>query len=208
MSVIKLEKVSKSYKGKQIFHNLDLEIEQGEFLGIKGESGKGKSTLLNIIGLLEECKGKVFVEGKEIKSTDAKAVQKLLRHKIGYLFQNFALIDDLTVYENLRIVLDGYPKKKCRALILEELNKVGLGDALDKKIFQLSGGEQQRVAVVRVILHQSEIVLADEPTGSLDRNNAILIMNLLTELHRQGKTIIMVSHDDNAFLSCSRVIRL
>lgn len=208
MSLIKLENISKSYKGTKIFNNLNLEVNKGEFLGIKGESGAGKSTLLNIIGLLESCEGKVIIEGKEISSNDTNEVRKLLKKKIGYLFQNYALIDDLTVYENLKIVLEGVSKKVCRELILQELNKLGLGDILDKKIFQLSGGEQQRVAIARLILHKSEIILADEPTGSLDRKNTQIIMNLLKEFHNQGKTIIMVSHDESAISNCSRVITI
>jgi putative ABC transport system ATP-binding protein len=208
MSQIKLKNITKSFRGKKIFDNLNLEVEKGEFLGIKGESGTGKSTLLNIIGLLEECQGKVIIEGKEISCKDTKEVRKLLKNKIGYLFQNYALIDDLTVYENLKIVLEGVSKKEGRELILQELNKLGLGDILDKKIFQLSGGEQQRVAIVRLILHKSEIILADEPTGSLDRKNAQIIMNLLKEFQNQGKTIIMVTHDESAILYCSRVINL
>jgi putative ABC transport system ATP-binding protein len=208
MSLIKLENITKSYKGKQIFNNFNLEVEKGEFLGIKGESGAGKSTLLNIIGLLEECEGKVTIEGKEVSSRNTKEVRELLKNRIGYLFQNYALIDDLTVYENLKIVLEGVSKTEGRELILQELDKLGLGDVLDKKVFQLSGGEQQRVAVVRLILHKSEIILADEPTGSLDRKNAKIIMNLLKEFHNQGKTIIMVSHDESAISDCSRVINL
>lgn len=208
MSLIKLENITKSYKGKLIFNNLNLEVQKGEFLGIKGESGAGKSTLLNIMGLLEECEGKVIIEGKEVSSQDTKEIRKLLKGKIGYLFQNYALIDDLIVYENLKIVLEGISKKKGRELILQELNKLGLGDVLDKKVFQLSGGEQQRVAIARLILHKSEIILADEPTGSLDKKNAKMIMNLLKEFHNQGKTIIMVSHDESAISYCSRVIEL
>jgi len=122
--------------------------------------------------------------------------------------QNFALIDDLTVYENLKIVLNGVSKKESRKIILEELNKLGLSETIDKKIFQLSGGEQQRIAIVRLMLHKSEIILADEPTGSLDRKNGEIIMDLLKEFHKQGKTIIMVSHDENAIAYCSRVINL
>lgn len=208
MSIIKLVDINKCYKGKQIFRNFNLEVQKGEFLGIKGESGSGKSTLLNIIGLLEECDGQVIIEGKEISCRETKEVYKLLRNKIGYLFQNFALIDDLNVYENLRIVLEGNSKKAHKLLILQELEKVGLGDILDKKIFQLSGGEQQRVAIVRLILHRSEIILADEPTGSLDEKNAKNIMDLIKQFHNQGKTIIMVSHDESAFSDCSRVINL
>lgn len=208
MSLIKLEHINKSYRKKQIFNDLNLEVEKGEFLGIKGESGSGKSTLLNIIGLLEECEGRIIIEGKEINCRDTKEVRKLLKNKIGYLFQNFALIDDLNVYENLKIILNGYSKKDLRILILQELKKVALGDILDKKICQLSGGEQQRVAIVRLILQKSDIILADEPTGSLDKKNAKIILDLLKEFHNQGKTIIMVSHDENAFSNCSRVINL
>ncbi|MGE7920350.1 ABC transporter ATP-binding protein [Viridibacillus sp. NPDC093762] len=208
MSLIKLENITKSYNGHLIFNNLNLEIEKGEFLGITGKSGAGKSTLLNIIGLLEECDGNVIINGKKISYRDTKEVRKLLKNEIGYLFQNYALIDDLTVYENLRIVLDKIPQKEGRKLALQELNKLGLGDILDKKIFQLSGGEQQRVAIARLILRKSEIILADEPTGSLDQKNGKIIMNLLKEFHNQGKTIIMVSHDESAISNCSRVINL
>jgi len=208
MGQIVLEHINKSYRDKKIFEDFNLDIDQGEFIGIKGESGAGKSTLLNIIGLLEECEGNVIIEGKCMDSRKRKEVQKLLRDKMGYLFQNFALIDDWSVYENLKIVLDRNEKKKSRPLILQELEKVGLVDALDKKIFQLSGGEQQRVAVVRLILHKCDVILADEPTGSLDQENARMIMNLLKELNKQGKTIIIVSHDKEVMDDCSRVISL
>lgn len=208
MDFIKLENIYKSYGNKVIFNNFNLEVSRGEFLGIKGESGRGKSTLLNIIGLLEEYEGKVFIEDKEINYRHRKDVRNLLKNKIGYLFQNFALIDDLSVYENLKIVLDGYSKKEEKEIILNELAKVGLADSLNKKIFQLSGGEQQRVAIVRLILHKSEIILADEPTGSLDKNNGSIIVGLLKQLNNEGKTIIMVSHDEDAFIHCTRIIHL
>lgn len=208
MSFIRLENITKSYNGKYIFNNFNLEISKGDFLGIRGESGTGKSTLLNIIGLLENCEGKIFIENEEINCHDRKKVRNLLKNKIGYLFQNYALIDDLTVYDNLKIVLDNMSKKDREKIILEELNRLGLENILYKKIFQLSGGEQQRVAIVRLILHKSEIILADEPTGSLDKKNANIIMNLLKEFNKQGKTIIMVSHDENIFSNCSRIVNL
>lgn len=208
MEIIKLEHINKAYRDKQIFHDLNLEVHKGEFIGIKGKSGAGKSTLLNIMGLLEECEGNVMIEGETVSYRDTRKVRKLLKNKIGYLFQNFALIDDWSVYENLRIVLKKHNKKIGRRLILEELKKVGLEDTIDKKIFQLSGGEQQRIAVVRLILHESEIILADEPTGSLDQKNTEIVINLLKQLHNQGKTIVMVSHDENAFSGCSRVFGL
>lgn len=139
---------------------------------------------------------------------NTKEIQSFLRNKIGYLFQNFALIDDLNVYENLKIVLKKDEKKNGKAVILQELKKVGMEDALNKKVYQLSGGEQQRIAIVRLILHKSEIILADEPTGSLDIKNAKIVMDLLKEFHKQGKTVIMVSHDERAFQNCSRIVNL
>lgn len=208
MDIIRLENISKVYNTKKIFENFNLTVEKGEFLGIKGESGKGKSTLLNIIGLLETCDGRVIMDGKEINYKNTKEIQSLLRNKIGYLFQNFALIDDLNVYENLKIVLIKDEKKNGKAVILQELKKVGMEDALNKKVYQLSGGEQQRIAIVRLILHKSEIILADEPTGSLDIKNAKIVMDLLKEFHKQGKTVIMVSHDERAFQNCSRIVNL
>lgn len=208
MDIIRLENISKVYNTKKIFENFNLTVEKGEFLGIKGESGKGKSTLLNIIGLLETCDGRVIMDGKEINYKNTKEIQSLLRNKIGYLFQNFALIDDLNVYENLKIVLKKDEKKNGKAVILQELKKVGMEDALNKKVYQLSGGEQQRIAIVRLILHKSEIILADEPTGSLDVKNAKIVMDLLKEFHIQGKTVIMVSHDERAFQNCSRIVNL
>ncbi|CDF58768.1 ABC transporter ATP-binding protein [Thermobrachium celere] len=209
MCLIKLENIYKTYSGKKIFEGFNLEIKKGEFLGIMGPSGSGKTTLLNIIGLLEECdEGKVIIYGEEIKISDRKKVRNLLKNKIGYLFQNFALIDDLTVYENLKIVLENKDNESNRKIMLEALDKVQLGDILDKKIYELSGGEQQRVAIARLILKKSEIILADEPTGSLDKVNSKKIMELLKELHSQGKTIIIVTHDENIISYCSRIINL
>lgn len=208
MTLIKLENITKTFNGEPIFVNFNLEIDKGEFLGIAGRSGAGKSTLLNIIGLLEECEGTVSIKGKKIDSINSKEARLVLKNDIGYLFQNYALIDDLTVYDNLTIIFDKTPKKERRTLALRELSELGLGDVLEKKIYQLSGGEQQRVAMARLILRDSEIILADEPTGSLDKKNGAIIMSLLKELHMQGKTIIMVSHDENAILNCTRVINL
>lgn len=208
MSLIELNQVRKAYGNKVILSDFSLNVDKGEFIGIKGESGKGKSTLLNIIGLLEECEGKILFEGKCVTSDDTKMVQGLLRNRIGYLFQNFALIDDLSVYENLKLVLYGGKKQEKRILVQNALEQVQLKEVIDKKVYQLSGGEQQRVAVARLILQKSDVILADEPTGSLDRKNAQIIMGLLKKLNEDGKTIIMVSHDESLFESCTRVINL
>ena len=209
MAQIELKNINKTFDQKEIFHNFDLSIEKGEFLGIKGESGKGKTTLLNMIGLMEPCEGTITFDGEEISAKDSKKVRKLHREKVGYLFQNFALIDDISVYDNLRIVLGRSSKKEKRERMMKELSKVGFDESvLDKKIFQLSGGEQQRIAAVRLMLKESEIILADEPTGSLDERNSKIIMELLKKLNEEKKTIIMVSHDERTFPYCTRVITL
>lgn len=208
MSIIRLEHINKKYADRTIFRDLSLDVDKGEFLGIQGESGAGKSTLLNIIGLLEECSGAIMIDGRVVDRQNDKQVQLLLRQKIGYLFQNFALIDDQTVAENLYLAMPKMPKTRRQQLCLDVLSDVGLGNILNKTIYQLSGGEQQRVAVARLILHRCKIILADEPTGSLDRENADQIIGLLWELNQQGRTVIMVSHDPRAFRYCTRIVKI
>lgn len=208
--MIKLENVSKSYS-KSILKNISLEIKQGEFVAIVGESGKGKSTLLNIIGLLEKAdSGKVFIDGEcNIEPNSSKAA-KVLRYKINYLFQNFALIDEKNVYKNLMLSLQYVKANKKRKIQMIDsvLSKVGLEGYGNRKVFELSGGEQQRVAIARCMLKPCKIVLADEPTGSLDINNRDRVLKLLNELNKEGKTIIIVTHDKEVAESCSRIINL
>ena len=208
MSIIRLEHINKKYADRTIFRDLSLDVNKGEFLGIQGESGAGKSTLLNIIGLLEECSGAIMIDGRAVDRRNDRQVQFLLRQKIGYLFQNFALIDDQTVAENLYLAMPPMSKVRRQQLCLDVLSDVGLGNILNKTVYQLSGGEQQRVAVARLILHRCKIILADEPTGSLDRENADQIIALLWELNQQGRTVIMVSHDPYAFRYCTRIVKI
>ena len=208
--MIKLENVSKSYS-KSILKNISLEIKQGEFVAIVGESGKGKSTLLNIIGLLEKAdSGKVFIDGEcNIEPNSSKAA-KVLRYKINYLFQNFALIDEKNVYKNLMLSLQYVKANKKRKIQMIDsvLSKVGLEGYGNRKVFELSGGEQQRVAIARCMLKPCKIVLADEPTGSLDINNRDRVLKLFNELNKEGKTIIIVTHDKEVAESCGRIINL
>ena len=208
--MIKLENVSKSYS-KSILKNISLEIKQGEFVAIVGESGKGKSTLLNIIGLLEKAdSGKVFIDGEcNIEPNSSKAA-KVLRYKINYLFQNFALIDEKNVYKNLMLSLQYVKANKKRKIQMIDsvLSKVGLEGYGNRKVFELSGGEQQRVAIARCMLKPCKIVLADELTGSLDINNRDRVLKLLNELNKEGKTIIIVTHDKEVAESCGRIINL
>lgn len=208
MSLIELKNVNKNYGEKCVLKNLNIDINEGDFVGIKGRSGRGKTTLLNIIGLQETFEGEYYFDGNKVDLDDKKSVRSLLKEQVGYLFQNFALIDDMNVYDNLNIVIDK-KKKNTESAMIDALELVGLNkDFLYQKIYKCSGGEQQRIAVARLILKNCKIILADEPTGSLDMENANLIMKLLTELNEQGKTIIMVSHDDKMISYCKRVVEL
>ena len=209
MSYIELKNIEKSYGKKIVLKNFNLSVERGEFVGIQGESGKGKSTLLNIIGLFEPCEGEIWLNGHRVSSKDYRKLSKTFNIKIGYLFQNFALIDDVSVYENLNIVQSLGNKSEKRQKIIEALRRVGFEEeVLKQKIYELSGGEQQRIAVARIMLYDSDIILADEPTGSLDRKNKEIVMRLLKKLQKENKTILMVSHDDESLEYCSRVVCL
>lgn len=190
--MIEIRQLTKSFQGKTLFENLSLTISQGDFVIFSGPSGCGKTTLLNMIGALEPIDtGTIVVDGKDI--TNKRNQLAYFRTKLGFLFQNFALVDQKTVRQNLEIVQKRYRSGKT---IEEVLTSVGLSDKIDQKVFMLSGGEQQRVALARLMLKQCDIILADEPTGSLDQANAERVMALLQELNDQGKTIILVTHDE------------
>lgn len=209
MAIVKLENISKSYYQHNVFHDFSLEIDEGEFIIISGKSGSGKSTLCNIIGLLDKPdQGKVFIKDQEIDYKDSK-IAKLLSKNISYLFQNFALIDNKTVGYNLELV---YPSKKerknNRKLIEAKLSEVGMEGTYDKYIYECSGGQQQRVAIARLLLKQGDIIICDEPTGSLDEENKMMVMNLICDMHKRGKTIIMVTHDKTLYSYAKRVVMI
>lgn len=195
MTIVELKNVSKSYGDKNVLNDLSIKIEEGTFNVIMGASGSGKSTILNIIGLLDKAtSGDVILFGqKNIRPFSMKAEQ-MLKNKIGYLFQNFALIENETVANNLKLALENVRGNK-REKISEALKEVGLEGYENKKIFKCSGGEQQRVAIARLLLKPCELILADEPTGSLDIKNREIVVKLLKNMQELGKTIIVVSHD-------------
>lgn len=210
--MIEIKNITKKYDDRVIFKNFSLKINDGEFVVITGKSGCGKSTLLNIIGLLEDPdKGKVVIDGEKILSSQSKNAVKVIRNKISYVFQNFALVDEETVKYNLMLALR-YVKlshKEKENKIADALAKVGLCGYENKKIYQLSGGEQQRVSLARVFLKPSEIILADEPTGSLDKENAVIVINILKRINRDyGKTVLIVTHDENLKEIGDRIIDL
>lgn len=195
MTVVEVKDINKSYDDKVVFDKFNLTVETGTFNVIMGTSGSGKSTLLNIIGLLDKADtGEVILFGeKNIKPFSRKA-EKMLREKIGYLFQNFALVENETVAYNLKLALE-YDKGNKQEKIKEALSKVDLQGYENKKIFKCSGGEQQRIAIARLLLKPCELILADEPTGSLDLTNRQIVIELLKQMQKDGKTIIIVSHD-------------
>lgn len=186
-----------------------MNIENGELVALIGQSGSGKSTLLNIIGLIEPFdSGELNFNGiKGIKVNTSKS-QAIIRDQISYLFQNYALVDNETVKYNLDLALKYTKKSKQekKDIISYILSKVGLADTESKKIYELSGGEQQRIAVARAFIKPSNLVLADEPTGSLDDENRENILNLIIELNKSGKTVIIVTHDQYIAQVCSRII--
>lgn len=206
-----LENITKRYSDKIILNNFNLSVNKGEMLAITGKSGTGKTTLLNIIGLLEKAdSGNLYLFNNKISNIKYKTNSKLLKYKISYLFQNFALIDNESIDKNLEIAL--IDSKKNKKQKLEEkvaaLKMVGLDLPLNKKIYELSGGEQQRVAIARLYLKPCDLILADEPTGSLDNSNKNEIINILKRFNKDGKTIIIVTHDNDVAMSCTRVLEL
>lgn len=209
--IIELKNINKKYGSRELFQNLDFSIKKGEMVAITGASGSGKSTLLNIMGLIDKPdSGEVLIRGNKNPYDKEKIKLNLFRNNIGYLFQNYALVDNYTVSKNLDIALE-YVKvtdKDKKKLKEEALDKVGLLDKLNNKVFELSGGEQQRVALARLMLKKNDIILADEPTGSLDENNKNIILKLLKQLNNEGKTIVVVTHDKVVADICHREINI
>lgn len=207
---IRLENLSKAYGTRSIFSDIHLEIADNEMIAVSGESGSGKSTLLNIIGLLEPFgHGSLVFDNLVNPPMNSLSATRLRRNKIGYLFQNYALAENLTVEQNLKFALAYQKRVHKQNAMHEALADVSLSDTiLHQKVYQLSGGEQQRVAIARLFLKPCKVVLADEPTGSLDSKNRDVVISLLQRLHQQGKTVIIVTHDDVVANSCSRKIRI
>lgn len=203
--MIQIENVSKSFGEHILFSNLNIEINTGEFVIFSGASGCGKTTLLNMIGGLEKpSDGQILVDGADINKRRNQL--EYFRSKVGFLFQNFALVENKTVKQNLELVRK---KNRSNITIDQALEKAGLSDKLDATVYTLSGGEQQRIALARLMVKKCDIILADEPTGSLDKGNAKAVIDILKELNQKhGKTVIMVTHDEELKKQGSRVIEL
>ncbi|MCY6958350.1 ABC transporter ATP-binding protein [Clostridium brassicae] len=224
MSYIQLTDIVKNYGDKQeIVHALNkvnFNIEKGEMIAVLGTSGSGKSTLLNLIGCLDKCtSGKYIFDGKDITNYKDKELAIIRNTKMGFIFQNFSLITDYNVIENVEIPLiyrnlllnngKKLNKREIKKLALKQLKEVGIEDYANKKVTELSGGQQQRVAIARAIVNEPDVILADEPTGSLDKNNSLKIINMLKNINETNNTtIIVVTHDEQIAKFCNRIIRM
>ena len=213
--MIKLTGINKIYRTNEIetvaLENVNLEVNKGEFLSIMGPSGCGKSTLLNIMGLLDApTGGTIEIAGTKVDGMKDKELAAFRNQKLGFVFQSFHLINSLNVLDNVELPLL-YRKvsaKERRHLAEEVLKKVGLSHRMRHMPTQLSGGQCQRVAIARAIIGNPEIILADEPTGNLDEENEQRVLDLLTDLHRQGRTIVMVTHNPALGKFADRIVRL
>ena len=192
-------------------NEVTLHVEQGEFVAIMGPSGCGKSTLLNILGTLDSpTSGSYFFEGKQVDKMNENQLTALRKNNLGFIFQSFNLIDELTVYENveLPLVYMGIKAAQRKEKVNKVLEKVNLLHRANHYPQQLSGGQQQRVAIARAVVTDCKLLLADEPTGNLDSVNGVEVMELLSELNRQGTTIIIVTHSQRDATYAHRIIRL
>ncbi len=213
--MIKLEKLHKSYPiGKESLHvlkGMDLHIKKGEFVSIMGSSGSGKSTLLNIIGLLDtHDEGKYYLNNQLIENLDEKKAAILRNKFLGFVFQSFNLISYKNALENVALPLyyKGIKRKERQKIAMEYLDKVGLTDWANHLPNELSGGQKQRVAVARALVTQPKLILADEPTGALDSVTSEQIMELLSEIHDEGMTILVITHEEDIAEQTDRIIRL
>lgn len=207
--MIKLEKVKKCYGDHEVLKGIDLEVERGEFISIMGSSGSGKSTLLNIIGGIDRPEeGKVIVGGEDISEYPEEELTRYRRSRIGFIFQFFNLLPNITVFENISmpLLLNGTEDEK---RVMAFIERIGLLAKKDHHPYQLSGGEQQRVAIARALVHDPEIVLADEPTGSLDSETGRMIMDIIRQFTTAAKkTMVLVTHESYIAAYAERIVRI
>ncbi len=213
--MIKIENLSKSFRTEEVetlaLRNVSLTVEKGEFVAIMGPSGCGKSTLLNILGLLDNpTEGTYLLDGTNVSDLKEKNRTGLRKGKIGFVFQNFNLIDELSIEDNVELPLKylNISAAERKQKVAAALERMGISHRAKHYPQQLSGGQQQRAAIARAVVARPELILADEPTGNLDSQNGLEVMNLLTELNREGTTIVMVTHSRHDASYTHRVINL
>ena len=207
-NLLELKNISKIYGGLKALDNVSLNVRKGEWLAIMGPSGSGKSTMMNIVGCLDKpSTGEVFFDGKDISKESGKKLTELHRDKIGLVFQQFHLINYLNAVENV-MVAQYYHSMPDEQEALEALERVGLKDRAKHLPSQLSGGEQQRVCIARAIINSPQLILADEPTGNLDEANENIVLDIFRRLHKEGTTLVVVTHDPEVGEVAQRIVRL
>ncbi len=214
-TILEMKNIVKTYimgeEEQVVLNNVDLSVCQGEFISVLGPSGSGKSTLMNIVGCLDvPTSGEYVLNGNEVAGLDENELSELRNKEIGFVFQQFQLLPRLNALQNveLPLIYAGIPEKQRKMLAKEMLEKVGLADKLKNRPNQLSGGQQQRVAIARALVTEPTILLADEPTGALDQKTGVQIMKLFKDLHNEGKTIIMITHDEKIARHGSRIVKI
>ncbi|MDR1972260.1 MAG: ABC transporter ATP-binding protein [Treponema sp.] len=208
MDLLELKDISKVYGNLKALQNIDMTVRQGEWLAIMGPSGSGKTTMMNIIGCMDKpSTGSVFLDGVNISTESAKNLTTIRRDKIGLIFQQFHLVNYLTALENV-MVAQYYHSMPDEKEALAALDRVGLGSRAKHLPSQLSGGEQQRVCIARALINYPTLILADEPTGNLDEANEKIVIDIFKQLHAEGSTIIVVTHDPEVAEDAERTVVL
>jgi putative ABC transport system ATP-binding protein len=215
MELIKMKSIERFYGTGEnkvnALRGLDLSINNGELVAIVGPSGSGKTTLLNILGCLDSPnKGEYFINNIDVSNLNQKELANIRNSRFGFVVQNFALLDDYTVYENIKIPLDysNIKIKDKKEKIINVLKKLNIEDKTNKYPTELSGGQCQRVAIARALVNNPDIILADEPTGALDREMGQQVIDIFKEINNDSKTIIIVTHDSNIASQCDRIITI
>jgi len=221
MSLIEIKNINKIYGDKDnefcALKNVNLKIDKGEMIAIIGPSGSGKSTLLNILGCIDTpSDGEYFLNGKLVNQQKPKQLAKIRNESFGFVFQNFSLLNEYTILENVELPLIyrnnlekiKLSKKEIREKALKAIETVGLTSHIKKTPNKLSGGQQQRIAIARALIGNSPILLADEPTGALDQKTGQELLKILKDLNEQGKTIIIITHDEKVAKECQRTLKI
>ena len=213
--MIKIRNMDKYYKGDtykvQALKKISLDIEEGEDLSIMGRSGSGKTTLLNILGFLDTpTSGSFEFLGEEVSNLSVKKLWEYRKNNVAFVFQHFALMNQKTVFDNVALPLcaKGVSRKKAKSLVEEQLEKLGIKDLEYKYPTQISGGQKQRVAIARALVAKAKLLLADEPTGALDYGTGQELMEIFHEIHKQGTTIVLVTHDRNIAEQTNRIVTI
>ena len=211
--IVEMKNVCKNYLQGKIevpaLKDVCLQVEEGEYLAVMGPSGSGKSTLMNIVGCLDQLtSGTLLIDGQDVGRCTDDQMSDVRLHKIGFIFQSFHLMPYESAMENVALPLSyaGVPKKERRIRALAVLEKVGLGDRVDFLPTQMSGGQNQRVAIARAMVNRPKLLLADEPTGALDSASGLQVMDIFDQLHKEGVTIMMITHDINIARRAERIV--